>query len=378
MKILSISHKFVPLEIREQFALTEEKQKQFLLEATENKYIDECLYLTTCNRTEIYFHGNEKATSIIEKMIVNLVPENPNIKKYFLSYENNKAIKHLHNVTCGLESMIIGEDEILGQVKNAFNLALNLGTTKYLLNTLFKSAITCAKKIKTNTKISKIPLSIATLAANIVLEGKKELPSKVLIIGLTGQMGTKILKNLYEHNIYIVGTARQHNIILQYKSNYEKIKMIEYKDRYKYINESDYIISATKSPHYTLVKNEVEGYITTKKKRIFIDLSVPKDIDTEIANIHETKIYNIDFFKSIANKNNASRFKEVEYATIIIDEQIEEVLKELCFHNYIDKLDEIKNVFKTTKFENILYNIRDNSTSEELATILNSFSKLTK
>ena len=98
-------------------------------------------------------------------------------------------MRHLFQVTCGMDSMVIGEDEILGQVKDAYNNALDQGTTKYLLNTLFQAAITCAKRIKTDTKLSKTPVSIGTLVANEIFHFPKE-QKTVLIIGLTGKMGT--------------------------------------------------------------------------------------------------------------------------------------------------------------------------------------------
>ncbi len=379
MNILSISHKKAPVEIREKFSLSEDKQKEFMLQVVSNEHINECVYLSTCNRTEIYFVGDELANFELEKIIIEFTnTTNDDLKRFFMYYQDRNAINHLYKVASGLDSMLIGEDEILGQLKTAFNFALELGSTKYKLNTLFKGAITCAKDIKTNTKMSKIPLSLATLVSNTVLDLEKDLGQvNVLILGLTGQMGKTIFKNLHTNReISIVGATRQHNAILQYKSIDDKITVIEYKDRYKFINNADVVISATKSPHYTLIFKEVQESIFEKKQRIFIDLSVPKDIDDEIGNLENTKVYNIDFFESIARENNNSRVKEVEYVNIIINGYIEKIIKELTFHDFLKDIDKVKKAINNKTFEGVIYSIRDNSTSDELAVILESFRKL--
>ncbi len=379
MNILSVSHKLAPIEVRAKFSLTEEKQKEFLQRVVENEHIFECVYLSTCNRTEIYFNGDEMSVQELEKNIIDFTEtSNEDLKKYFRFYQGDSAINHLYRVASGLDSMLIGEDEILGQLKDAFNFALNLGMTKYHLNTLFKGAITCAKNIKTNTNMSKIPVSIATLVTNLILNFDKK-NVNVLIIGLTGQMGTTILKNLYtKENIHITGTTRQHNSILQYKSDYGRVDVINYTDRFDYIDRADIIISVTKCPHYTLTAQEVQKNISENKKRIFIDLSVPKDIDDEIANIENTSLFNVDYFKNIANINNLTKVKEVEMANVIIDEHIDQVKKDLDFHDFIKHMENVKTICKNNTFENIIYKIRDNSNSEELSVILNALKKLEK
>ncbi len=379
MNILSISHKIAPVEVREKFALPEERQKEFLLQVVNNEHIDECVYLSTCNRTEIYFNGDDFAIEVLEKIIQEFTNSTSDeLKRYVMYYQDKKAISHLYKVASGLDSMVIGEDEILGQLKNAFNYALDLGTTKNHINTLFKGAITCAKDIKTNTRMSKIPISLASLVSNLILDLEKENKSvNVLILGLTGQMGKTIYKNLHQNkNIKIVGATRQHNAILQYKSVDDELTIIEYKDRYNHINEADVIVSATKSPHYTLILKEVQESIKDKKQRIFIDLAVPKDIDDEISSLENTEVYNIDVFENIAKENNNSRVKEVEYVNIIINEYIEKIVKELDFREFLKDMDKVKEALSNKSFESIIYSIRDNSTSEELAVVLDCFRKL--
>lgn len=377
MYILSISHKFAPIEIREKFSINEEKQKAFLLGALENPNITECVYLSTCNRTEVYFNGEGNVFLEIEKELAKHTGASiSDMKKYFGCFQDESAIIHLYKVASGLDSMLIGEDEILGQLKDAFNFALETGTTKYHLNTLFRGAITCAKNVKTNTMMSKIPLSLGTLVSNLVLDFEKDVVN-VMIIGLTGKMGTTILKNLYnKENISIVGTTRKHNNILQYKSDYNGIKMVEYKKRYEYVDNIDIFISVTKSPHYTLTYSDLVGKIDDSQIRIFIDLSVPKDIDIDIEKIENTVVYNVDYFKNIAKTNNDSRVREVENANLIIEEYVEQVLKELYFHDFRNDMNSVKEFFENEKFESVIYKLRDNATSNDLLVLFDNFKKL--
>lgn len=376
MYILSVSHKIAPIEIREKLALSTEEQKRFMLESVGNEHITECVYLTTCNRTEVYFSGDDKALDEMENIFIHFAKVDYSIKKYFLVFIGENAIRHLYNVASGLDSMLIGEDEILGQLKDAFNFALELGGTKYYLNTLFRGSITCAKNIKTNTNVSKIPISLATLVTNMIMDIKKD-NLNVLIIGITGKFGSAILKNLYnKDNINIVGTTRNHNSSFEYKNKYNLVEMINYTERYNYIDKADIIISVTKSPHYTIVANEVIKKVTTKKTRLFIDLSVPKDIDINIEEIDDFELYNIDYFKEISEVNNMSKIKEVEVANSIISKYIDDVLKELHFHDFLPEINNVKNVFLNNNFESIIYKIRDNSTSDELKTMVNIFKKL--
>lgn len=376
MNIISISYKTAPVKIREMFAFSIEEQERFLSKILCSEHITECVLVSTCNRSEVYFNGDRHA---VEEMQQNLAEfkkaDIDELKKHFLVFCDEMAIRHLFRVACGLDSMVIGEDEILGQIKDAYDLALGLGTTKYLLNTLFQAAITCAKKIKTDTLLSKIPVSIGTLVANEVLQFPKE-SKKVLIIGLTGKMGSIIMKNLYKKlGLEIVGTSRSHNAI-QLCSIPSKVKVVDYKDRYRYMDEADIIISATTSPHYTITHHELEQSIRQDKDRLFIDVAVPTDIDKDVTRIMNTKLFDIDYFKEASQNNTQVKEKETFRAQLMIEEHLEEVQKELTFHNFLSDLPKVKKVMEERNFESIMYGMKEKATSTELATVLDLLRKL--
>lgn len=379
MYCISISHKTAPISVRGKFSFNiDEKIEFFNLLKNENS-IKGCVILSTCNRSEIYVSSEKNIIDFLQ----NKISECKNIcLEEMISYLNifsgYSAIYHLYKVCCGIDSMVLGEDEILGQVKQAYFDSINNNIVDYEINTFFKGAITCAKKIKTDTNLSKTPVSIGTLVANEVFKFPKE-NKNVIIIGVTGKMGSIILKNiLCKSNINVVATVRNHKnfIKCEYKSN--DMKVIDYNDRYNYINDADIIISVTSSPHYTIVYNKLKNYIKDDKKRLFIDLAVPIDIDRKITNLNNVTLYNIDEFKKISKDNNEIKLKEINRAYDIMEKFIDDAIKEKIFHDYFNKIPSIKEIFKKNSFENILYKIRDNVSSNDLSVILNIFDRLSE
>lgn len=377
MYCISISHKAAPLLIREKFAFSLEQQKAFSKKVVNDKHVSGCIVLSTCNRSEVYFTGDKKAVAVMEDEIANFKDlQKSEVLKYYRVYGVKQAAHHLFQVASGLDSMVIGEDEILGQVKKAYQTALEIKTTDYELNILFHSAITSAKKVKSLTLLSKTPISIGTLVAHEIFNFPKK-DKKVLIIGLTGKMGTIIMKNVaHRSDVELTGTTRQHGYHMSVVS--KEIKIIHYSERYDYINEADIIISATTSPHYTLTYDEVVKAATVAKKRLFIDLAVPSDIDGQIGLIEDTKLYDIDYFEVLSKQNNETKLKEVEKGQLIIEEEVENAFKKIYFHEWIENIDYYRDYFRDKNIEQVLYQLRDEASSEELKTILEVIKRVTK
>lgn len=374
MYIISISHKTAPIQIRELFSFSAEEQEAFIRHALTSEHISQCVVVSTCNRSEIYFDGDALGIQAMEQILADFKKVNlEELMRYFLIYSEDKAYRHLFQVTCGFDSMVIGEDEILGQVKEAYERALAMGATKYTLNTSFQAAITCAKKIKTDTKLSKTPVSIGTLVVNELLLFPKE-EKRVFIIGLTGKMGTIIMKNLYKKkNLTITGTARSHNSIQEIAVDYRNVRIVDYKDRYQYMDEADIIISATTSPHYTITCHELAPMLPTDKARLFIDLAVPTDIDKEITKLPNVTLYDIDYFDKAAKNNIQIKEQESNRARYILEEQLDELLKTLSFHDFLPELNKIKQIVEEKGFEQVMFEIRNKANHAELLTVLEAF-----
>ncbi len=371
MYVISITYKTAPVEIREKFCFKTDEKEEFLKQIFLSQEVDSCVLLSTCNRVEVYFTGYKSSVEFVQKAFAEYKKIDLDfLRSFIFIYQDSSAIKHLFKVTCGMDSMAFGEDEILGQVKEAYEFSLIKKTTNYELNMLFQSAISSAKKIKTETKISKIPISIATLAANEAFKFSGD-DKKLLIIGATGKMGSTIIKNLSnKKNIKIYGTARIHNN--SENSICINIKMVDYHERYKFMDKADIIISATTSPHYTITYRELLKHILTEKKRLFIDLAVPMDIDKKVKNIPKTMLYDIDFFEQVSKKNGSIIEEESIFANEILEKYVDNVKKDMMLRDFIKDLNR-KKIDLNRDLKKSLFKYKNKSTSLELKVLLDFY-----
>ena len=189
MECISINHKTAKSLDRQRCFVPKEKTENYLSEIKNLDRVEQCVILSTCNRTEIYVQGEENCFQGLEEVMARAAGGDGQwMKSLVRRYQGRTAIQHLFRVVCGMESMVIGEDEILGQARDAYLFSKELGYTGYELNSVFQAALACAKRVKTETMISKTTVSVATLAANEVFH--LALPQKtVLLIGSSGQMG---------------------------------------------------------------------------------------------------------------------------------------------------------------------------------------------
>ena len=387
--LLSLSFRNTPQKIREYFAFGNEDKKRLLKSLCSEELIDEAVVLITCNRTEIYVSsGNDKSTSSIINIILekceDIIGINiDNIRDYLLFYTGKSAVSHLYKVSAGLDSMLIGEDQILGQVKDAIEFARECDTAHLYLNTLFRDAVTEAKKIKTETMISKSGVSTTTLALRAAKDVLNSFSGKnILIIGASGKIGDIVLKNALSYDfeqIYV--TRRRHNIDMS-PNAMDRVSIIEYNDRYDYIKNADVIVSATSGPHFTLTKEHIQENIVLGSKKVFIDLAVPCDIDERVSNLDNIYYYNMDDMKKFADENNEKKKISIEKANAMTDEGVEKFLKWALFQENLkvfsdatENLEkEMARIGEKKTLEHLFYKIRDNGSLEALQSIIDVLS----
>lgn len=387
--LLSLSFRNTPQKIREYFAFGNEDKKRLLKSLCSEELIDEAVVLITCNRTEIYVSsGNDKSTSSIINIILekceDIIGINiDNIRDYLLFYTGKSAVSHLYKVSAGLDSMLVGEDQILGQVKDAIEFARECDTAHLYLNTLFRDAVTEAKKIKTETMISKSGVSTATLALRAAKDVLNSFSGKnILIIGASGKIGDIVLKNALSYDfeqIYV--TRRRHNIDMS-PNAMDRVSIIEYNDRYDYIKNADVIVSATSGPHFTLTKEHIQENIVLGSKKVFIDLAVPCDIDERVSNLDNIYYYNMDDMKKFADENNEKKKISIEKANAMTDEGVEKFLKWALFQENLkvfsdatENLEkEMARIGEKKTLEHLFYKIRDNGSLEALQSIIDVLS----
>ena len=322
--------KEVPIEIREKLTIKASEKNRILREL--NDVFEEVVIINTCNRTEIYFTYDKYRESILYK-IFDVMKWDINLIEYVFCSRSSRAYKHLFELVSGFHSKIVGEEQILGQVRNAYIDSCNTQTIGGELGRLFQDAIACGKEFRTKARLSEIPVSSSSVVVNKILESKC---NSVMVIGY-GEIGKLVVKYLLSHkyrNIIVV--VREPKNVTDINS--EQMKFISFKERSKYYKEVDAIVSCTAAPHLVVLREDLKDVINNL---IIFDMAVPRDVEENINN-EKIKVFNIDEISIIDDKNKALRLERMKEHTYIIDEY-------LCQFNSWIAVREIAPVIKEIK-----------------------------
>ena len=369
MECISISHKTAEAKKRQRCFIAREDREDFLKKVSELCGVEQCVVLSTCNRTEIYVEGRENRFRNLEAALAETAGSDEQwVRSLVRRYQGAGAIRHLFRVTCGMESMVIGEDEILGQVRDAYKYAKDAGYTGYELDGIFQAALSCAKRVKTETAISKSSVSVATRAANEVFRIPKR-SKTVLLIGSTGQMGGIVQKNLLsQEGIRVIATVRFHNGICQ--SGNPRVENVDYGRRYDYLEEADAVVSATASPHYTMIARQVEQSIKTVKDRLFVDISMPPDMDGDTGGTAGCRLVTLDDINRLARENNRRKEQALADAEEILSEEFDRICKVLSFHRFMEKDAGWKERYEGWSAQKLVYLLRDELDRDSFEAVL--------
>ncbi|MCP3774013.1 glutamyl-tRNA reductase [Paenibacillus sp. MZ04-78.2] len=322
--VAGLNYRTAPVSIREKFAFAEGDLPLALKELKETKSVMECVVVGTCNRTELYVAVDRQPCAhylrgFIEKWFG--VPRGE-FQEHLYVYENEKAIEHLFRVTSGLDSMVIGETQILGQVRDAFLLAQHEKTTGVLFNTLFKQAVTMAKRAHFETGIGENPVSVSYAAVEL---GKRIFGSyahkKVLIIG-AGKMSELTVKHLYANGADKVIVVNR--TLSRAQELADKFRGVAgTMDRLlAHLEEADIVISSTGAVGYVLTAEQVSCILQRRRSRplFMIDIAVPRDLDPRLGEMPNVFLYDIDNLQSLVN----SHLEERRKAAVQIEKMIRE------------------------------------------------------
>lgn len=379
IQLLSISHRTASAQIRGMFSFSKEQQMHLLGQLMAQSGIQEAVVLSTCNRTEVYCGGTDDNYTL-QKMEELLLEEARasdvlGIKDCILRFYGESAVHHLFLVAAGLDSVVLGEDQILGQVKQAYFFSKELGYCTSVFHSLFQFAISSAKKIKTDTLLSKTSVSTATLALK---EAKTKLGTlngkKMMILGASGKIGGIVLKDAMDiKGLEIYVTVRDKLPHALRKRLPVSVIPIPYEERYQWMDRMDVIISATSSPHYTVTREHWSKSITTKKQRVFFDMAVPMDIEPSIGQLPDTFYASMEDMERLARENNQKKEHFVPGAEIILGEYEEKFLKKVLYRENRECMEELKNRVLTEAEEtsvekaldHLFYGIKEESNAEQ-------------
>lgn len=319
---LGLSYKNVGLNIRDKTSFTDSKKIDFLNQIGELK-VEQCMILSTCNRSEIYYYfEEEEQRKQLKNEYEKFFPE-VNLKEYMVEYTGEKAMEHLFRVTAGLESQVLGEDQILGQVKEALDFTRTMGYSKKEMNKVVRDAITCAKRIKKELKISEIPLSVSYVGIRQLEHTCGIAGKKVLIIG-SGKMSMLALRYVCEYDVEeIILCSRTFLHAKAQQEEFTNVRVVEYEKRYEVMKDCNIVISATASPHLVLKKEDA----VIKQQLYLLDLAAPRDIDPSFSEDDRCHLINLDSLQQIVLDNQKEREDLVEKSGEIIKEDLEETKK---------------------------------------------------
>lgn len=332
--LLGLSHKTAPLEIREKFTFDESALKKFHDRARKCG-VDEIVYLATCNRVEMYFTAREVHRAV--ERLMELLAEFTGLSQeiyspYIYKKYSREVVLHLLTVAASLDSMVIGENEILGQIKQAYRDSVLHKNSGILLNRLFHQSFNTAKKVRTNTGISQNPLSIAYIAVELAKDkfGGDLSGKKALLIG-AGEMGELILKYLTKNDINEITIANRslHNAETIVERINKKAHIVPLSEIAVTASGVDIIITSVTCHDYLLTYPMIRSISEARggNPLFIIDIAVPRNVDPGVADIDNVILYNIDNLKEIADRNLENRLKEVTTAMDIVNHDANDLLE---------------------------------------------------
>ncbi len=339
-----INHKTAPLSLREQAVFAPEALPEALRDFTSQTGIGEATILSTCNRTELYcgLDAKERAGShqAIDWFCHYHKLRNDFIQPYLYFHPGQEAVKHAFRVASGLDSMILGEPQILGQMKEAFALAHKAGATGKILNKLFQQTFSVAKQVRTDTAIGASAVSIASAAVTLAKQIFNKLSEQTVLLIGAGDMIELAARHLQEENVghmIVANRTLERARLLAESHRAESISLLEIPAR---LHDADIVISCTASQLPILGKGAVESALKIRKHRpmFMVDIAVPRDIEVEVGELADVYLYTIDDLKDIVQENLQSRQEAAKQAEKIIDLQV------VNFMHWIKSLDSVPTI----------------------------------
>lgn len=333
--VVGISYKSAPLEIREKFAFTNQEALQFLQQLRIDPDLQGAVVISTCNRIEVYFHFLQNSPShcfdSVFRHLEYFCKTDASLRDYFYTRQAEECASHLFKVVSGLESMVLGEDQIVTQVKNGFKLSLEHDHSSAVLTRMFNKAFEAGKRVRTETVINKGSASVSSAAVELICSHIPDITQKnILLIG-AGVMGELALVNLVKRNsqnLFVTNRTFQKALELQQKYAVQAFGMERLGE---YLPQSDVVMVATGAQSHIITRPMVEAYAEKRTtKQVFMDLSVPRNISTDILQLPHVELYAVDDLKDILKETKNKRQEAVAEAQEIIDFVLKEFTDWLC------------------------------------------------
>ncbi len=324
LNIIGINHRTAPVAIREQVAFGPEHLPPALTALWQLEGVEESLIVSTCNRTELYCHLNGTEAAAIEAWLLNQRSMDASLSRCIYSLNSDAAVHHAFAVASGLDSAILGEPQILGQMKDAYRLAHAAGTTGPVLNSLFQHAFSVAKHVRTDTDIGTSAVSVAYAAVSLarqIFAGFER--HSALLVG-AGQTIELVAQHLHGHGMKrLIIANRSINRARDLATPLSGFA-ISLDEVGTHLTESDIVISSTASPTPIITRDAVAAALKARRRRpmFIVDIAVPRDVEPEVAELDDVYLYTVDDLQSVIEENLKSREAAAEEANEIIGAEV--------------------------------------------------------
>jgi len=354
---VGMSHKTVPIEIREKYSFKEEDLPEALKALKNIEEVLECAILSTCNRVEIYaltlIDDVEKIKDFLFKKDNSSELPIDKIQSYIYIHKNGKAVEHLCRVSSGLDSMVRGEPQVFGQMKDAYKLAVDTGAAGPVFRSLFPQIFSLVKKVRSVTDIGRSNVSVSYVAVNLARNIFRDIEGRSVMILGAGETGELTVRNLVSHGVKSVYVSnRTYEKAVNLAETFKGIPIMFY-ELFEYLPKADIVISSVSAQGYVINREEVAEVCTLRdgKPLILIDISVPRSINPNVAGLENVYLYNIDDLKSVAESNLLIRTEEAEKANQIIRERSQSILNSLNSPDLAPAIISLRNVAEEIRHE---------------------------
>ncbi|MGA2544631.1 MAG: glutamyl-tRNA reductase [Verrucomicrobiota bacterium] len=329
--VLGLSHRSSPVTVRERFAFSDAALPQALEKLRRDAAAAEAVILSTCNRVEIYAvmePPEREAAALLRQFLVDYHQGPEPLNDEIYCHTDARGLEHLFRVACGLDSMVLGETEILGQLKKAYDTALRHKHTGGRLNKIFQKAFNVAKQIRTETNIQRGSVSVGSVAVELaekIFSSLRDHPVMIIGAGETGEKTARALLSRGAHSILVSNRSHERAAALARELGG---RAIHFEDWTAEFSRIDIVISSTAAPHYILHRAKLELLMKARKNRplLVIDIAVPRDIDPEIKFLENVYLYNIDDLQEIADDYLRQRQDEIARCEAVIRDKARALL----------------------------------------------------
>ena len=327
-----LEHSQVPISLRERLSFTKQQTGEMVRKLHSFPQVSGCVLISTCNRTELYLSCTEEVVPG-ELLCQAAGAEYPLYQDAFVTLSEKDAVQHLMEVAAGIRSRIFGEDQIISQVKDAIAIAREAGAADSVLETLFRSAVSAGKEVRTKVRLTSVPTSAASMAVDLLREKLGDLTGKKALVIGNGEMGRLAASLLRQEGCQVsvtLRTYRQGETIVP-----PGCRLVPYDQRFLHMEGCDLLLSATTSPHYTVTVEPLSKLPSLPA--VLVDLAIPRDIQPEVGQLPGVSLYNIDDLGNFSE----SRTIPAE-VTEILNAQMENFYRWLNYKDCMTSVDSLK------------------------------------